>query len=224
MISPIFTTIVLTFGFIWIYMKVTTKNAGFNAESFLEREREANSVRKQPLTDLEYAEVSFASLPICRPAPNDLIEDLQNRLENICNAKFVNLTGFTNTDLKFKYGVANLPLLTEYDQNFTSLSRTLYELGHEYAITGDNDRAISFFEEGIRIQTDISNNFTELAKLYKEKSEPGKINSLISSAEKIRSITKKSTIDKLNDIMTDVRNNVNLEDIQTMFSDTPSSD
>ena len=222
MISPLFTTIVVGSAFIWIYMKVTTKNAGFNAEAFLEREREANNVRKQPLTDLEYVELNYDNLPVQAPAPNEMIAELQDRLSNMCNLKCVNLTGITNTDLKFKYGVANLALLTEYDQNFTNLSRTIYELGHEYAAIGDTDRAISFFELGIRIKTDISNNFIELAKLYKETSQIGKINSLIASAENIRSLTKNSTIEKLNDILIDVRSNVNLEDIQTMFSSSDS--
>ena len=59
MISPIFTTIVISFLSIMIYMKVTTARFNTGDDKRLEEERQANSVRRKSLDELEYINIPF---------------------------------------------------------------------------------------------------------------------------------------------------------------------
>lgn len=212
MISPIFTTIVLTFGFIWIYMKLTTKTVNKDTEKFLEREVRANKVRKQSLDSLEYIKIPIDEIKRPEPYPNERIAELTGILVSLSDKTIVNLTGISNTDLKLSYGAANLPVLTEYDQNFTQLCTTLYNLGLEYDSIGLREDAIKTFNLGVRLGTDISGNYTRLAEIYAEMGEFAEIQRLATSAEGIRSITRQSTISKLLDILDSNTSSVSLKD------------
>ena len=102
-----------------------------NSESaFWARENSANEVRKQSLEDLNYISFSFAPLSpdqlldnasLAVLMENPRISEITERLIALENSKIVNLKYITNTELKSTYGVANLALLTEYDQNYTDL-------------------------------------------------------------------------------------------------------
>ena len=201
MISPIFTTIVLTFGFIWIYMKLSTKNVGKEDEKFIEREVRANKVRKQPLDSLVYLTIPLEDIPHSGNYPSERIAELTQTLEELSHETIVNLTGISNTDLKLTYGAPNLPILSEYDLNFTKTCTTLYDLGVEYDTLGLKDEAIKVLNVAITLGTDISKNYTHLAGLYAERGDYAQIQRLITAADDIRSITKQSTVSKLLDIL-----------------------
>ena len=200
MISPLFTTIVLVFGFIWVYVKVTTKSVGSGTRDLLEKELKANSVRRQPLNTLNYIDFKEGSIPITEPAPNPRIEELQNNLKALYSKKIVNLTGITNTDLKLTYGPANLPDLTEFDSNYTKLATNIYDLGIELMAEGLTDTAEAVLDYGVSIGSDISGNYIALANIYVERQQYSKINDLIGRANLIQSLTKASTISKLEQI------------------------
>lgn len=200
MISPLFTTIVLCSAFIWIYMKATTNKIGSSTEELLDRERRANAVRRQSLDSLAYITLTDNDIPHIEHIPNDRIAGLIDTLNSLTNAKIVNLTGISNTDLKLMYGPSNLPALTQYDQNYTLLARTVYDLGMELYAEGLTDFAKSVFEYGIKIGTDISGNYIALANIYVESGDFAKVDNLITSAESIKSLTKTSTIAKLQEI------------------------
>ena len=56
-----------------------------------------------------------------------MINELNTGLiEALKEKKILNLSGFTNTDLKLEYGVGNLTELTDYDNNYVTLSRSLH--------------------------------------------------------------------------------------------------
>lgn len=201
MISPLFTTIVLVAGFIWIYMKSTTKNLNKGTEELLEKERLSNTVRRQPLNTLNYIDFNENSIPIITPAPNARIESLYNNLASLYSKRIVNLTGISNTDLKLTYGPANLPDLTEFDQNYTELTRNIYDLGIELDAEGLRSDAIKVLSYGVQIGTDISNNYIALANMYVEAKNYSEISKLIDHANMIHSLTKASTIRKLQEIL-----------------------
>ena len=141
MISPIFTTIVISFLAIMIYMKVTTNRFNTGDEKRIEEERLSNSVRKKSLDELDYITIPFDSLPFstkdgaessAEPGTEDTDPAIAKDEADILalkDKKIVNFTGISNTDLKFTYGAPNLPILTEYDQNFTELVRSLDSWG-----------------------------------------------------------------------------------------------
>jgi hypothetical protein len=201
MISPLFTTIVLVAGFIFVFMKITSEKPGDGIRSFRERERRADSTLKQPLDNLPFIQVPLDSIPSPEPAINEKCAALLAELNALAGKKIVNLTGISNTDLKLTYGAPNLPILTEYDQNFTSLCMDLHELGCEYKLTGHEDEAITTFNVAVNVGTDISGTYTTLAEMYAEKGLYVEIQRLINCADNIRSLTRTSTIKKLQNIL-----------------------
>lgn len=201
MISPLFTTIVIIAGFIFVFMKITSEKPGDGIRSFREKERRADSTLKQPLDNLPFIQVPLDSIPSPEPAVNEKCAAILNELNTLAGKKIVNLTGISNTDLKLTYGAPNLPILTEYDQNFTSLCMNLHELGCEYKLTGHEDEAIATFNAAISVGTDISGTYTTLAEMYAEKGLYVEIQRLINCADNIRSLTRTSTIKKLQNIL-----------------------
>jgi len=109
--------------------------------AFWEQEFSANHIRKHDLTDLTY--ITFQAEPFyplnlldSATCPeflerNPEVKEILPRFLFLENQKIVNLTEYTNTDLKLKYGVANLNILTEYDTNYNELITLI----HNYSKT-----------------------------------------------------------------------------------------
>ena len=102
------------------------KKSSEKAEAeFWARERMANSVRRKSLDGLDYITIPLESFPTHILRENSTVAECIETLEALTAQKIVNLTGYTNTDLKLEYGAANITALSEYDQNYTVLVRTL---------------------------------------------------------------------------------------------------
>lgn len=166
---------------------------------FWERESKANSVRKQDIEHLHYITIP-ENLPAIA-TDNFRINELLQQFEGMRAKKILNLTGMSNTDIKMKYGAANLPFLSECDDNFTELARITAALGHMLIDCNLTDEAAFFLELGIQWGSDISTNYTDLAAIYKQNSSPQKITNLINEANKLNSLSKDIIIKKLQAIL-----------------------
>lgn len=218
MIFP-FLTIFLIFATVtFVTMKRTSNNYKIEHEKYIERERLANSVRKQSIDDLSYISVDISNIPIIE-SDNERTIDLQKEISKLSELKIVNLSEYTNTDLKLMYGVANLPDLTEYDQNFTALCRLFYDLSRQYYNEGHIAEAKKLLEYGIKCGTDLNTHYLLLADIYENENRYDKIDELISYAENLKTLLKDSLIRKLKEKkdFADKMNNIiadeNLENI-----------
>ena len=138
-------------------------------QEFWDREKKANSVRKKPLDGL------------------DLLTYLSTQ-------PVVNLTGFTNTDLKLEYGTANITPLSQYDQNYTVLVRTLQQWADLLLESGLTEDAETVLAYAVSIGTDVSHTYYALAKIYAGREEYDKIADLILRAEELRSALRNSIV------------------------------
>ncbi|MBO4609556.1 MAG: hypothetical protein J5696_06740 [Lachnospiraceae bacterium] len=163
-------------------------------ESFWKREHDANEVRRKPLDDLIYVTPDTSSFPTDVLTDDPEIADCRRLVDELKEQKIVNLTGQTNTDLKLRYGVANLPLLTEYDNRYTLLVQTLQKWADRLWETGHTKEAIPILEEQVRIHADISSVYRKLAKYYRENGTPEKIEDLKKTAETLNSASKPSIL------------------------------
>ena len=68
--------------------------------NFWERESQANATRRKPLDNLDYITIPFEELPMEVLADDPKISEYLELLEELSQKKIVNLTGYTNTDLK----------------------------------------------------------------------------------------------------------------------------
>ncbi len=174
---------------------------------FWKHEIDANHVRKQSLDDLEY--IAFQAEPFYPLtllgsqisgdflASNPQVKEILSRFLFLENQKIVNLGRYSNTDLKYKYGVANLNLLTEYDSNFSELITLLHNYAELFLASDFEDQALTILEYAISIGSDISKSYILCANIYQENKQYDKLTWLKKEAEKISTSRKNSIVRKL---------------------------
>lgn len=125
-------------------------------------------------------------------AANEAIsEECKEILHSLSTQKIVNLTGYTNTDLKLSYGTANITCLTEYDQNYTLLVSTLQKWAEALYRGGAKKECRQVLEYAVSIGTDVSHTYFLLADLYDEEGESDLKCSLIEKASGLSSLSSK---------------------------------
>ncbi len=178
------------------FRKKNTRDQEAVEERFWTRENRANNTRRQDISGLPYITIPLEKFPIgiCE---NEEIKEYENTLQMLSGKKIVNLGTQTNTDLKLKYGPANLSTLTEYDQNFTVLCRTLVAYAEHLLKLGYEAEATGILEYGISCDSDISKNYLLLADIYKSHGRTAEIEALAEHASQLDSVMKNSIIKHL---------------------------
>ncbi len=170
-----------------------TKSAYEQAEQdFWEKERAANSVRRKSLDDLEYLTIPTDTLPLSLHTDNDTISSCIDTIVELSNSPVVNLTGISNTDLKLKYGTANITLLTLYDQRYTLLASTLQKWAAALMDLDEKEAARTVLEYAVSTKTDVSSTYKMLASIYASDHETDKIYSLIPVIDDLNTPLKES--------------------------------
>lgn len=194
----LFCFLVLCFEIMYHKKKSERKDAAAK-ENFWAREAEANSVRKKDITFLDYITIPLSTLPITDTEDDELLE-CQSTIQKLSTRKILNLTGQTNTDLKLEYGPANLPLLSEYENNYIALVNTLTAWGSRLVELEQHASAITVLEYAISIGSDVGRCFYLLANEYRKNNEIDKFDALIEKAESLSSLTSVSIVKKLKEI------------------------
>lgn len=166
-------------------------------EAFWKREEEANHTRRKSLDNLPYITIPLEELPLACHITDDataneiISEECKEVLRSLSTQKIVNLTGYTNTDLKLSYGTANITCLTEYDQNYTLLVSTLQKWAEVLYRGGAKKECRQVLEYAVSIGTDVSHTYFLLADLYDEEGESDLKYSLIEKASGLASLSSK---------------------------------
>lgn len=174
-----------------------------NTKNFWDAESKANQVRKADISNLAYLALDLSLLPM-----DALIPSLSHRakeLEKLASEKIINLSMYTNTELKLMYGPANLEALSYYDGNYLHLIRLLNSIGKELIELGNVSAAKEFLSYSLSIGSDISETFTLLAEIYKSKGRDNDIDLLIQVADRLETINKPTIINKLNNIKSNIK-------------------
>ena len=166
-------------------------------EEFQERERAANEVRRQPLDDLEYLVIPDEFYDFPADEASGEAAEARRILTNLKSEKIVNLTGLTNTDLKLRYGVANLPDLMRFDQNYTSLVRALQMYAAYLAGAGHETEAVKLLEYAVESKSDVSASYKLLGELYVKAGRSSDLDRLILRARELDSPMSASIVRKL---------------------------
>lgn len=192
----------IVFG-VWLTYQLSKSNKDNEKaeKEFWQREHEANSVRKKSLDSLNYIEIPMDKLPFAVLTDNEQVKSCIDQILALREVKIVNFTGLTNTDLKLEYGTANITVLSEYDQNYTLLARTLYTWGSLLYDAGYVTEAVLPLEFAISTGTDISGNYKLLATIYRDRGQVSKIEDLYLAAENLNSMMKKPILSLLSDIV-----------------------
>lgn len=167
------------------------------SEEFWAKEAAANNTRRKSLDNLDYIRIPFDDLPMNILPDHSVIKECQDTLKGLSSEPVVNLTGISNTDLKLQYGAPNIELLSQYDQRYTLLARTLQTWAKALYEEGYPDDAESVLEFAIQTRTDISSSYKLLASIYQSKGQSDKIRALIPVAEELNSPLKNSIVKTL---------------------------
>lgn len=194
---PIFASIIVFV--IWLAYEIKKHNKmGEKAQkNFWQKEAEANNTRRKPLDALDYISIPDFLLSLNVLPDDEKVQEDLYLLSTLNNQKIVNLTGFTNTELKLKYGAPNLTLLMEYDQNYTLLVRTLQHLSTALYDAGHVNDARVILEFAVSTKTDVSRSYFLLASIYKKEGTPEKIEHLIQVASSLQSAMKNTIVQTL---------------------------
>lgn len=178
------------------YQNRKAKNA---IEEFWNRESKANSVRRADISNLDYITLSLDKLPI-NEAKKLGFSDIYDELTRLSDKKFLNLSSYSNTDLKMMYGPANLDELSECDSNYSQLLRTLNKLSKEFIKIDKSELAKKVLEYSMEIGSDLSSDFEMLGRIYHEEKNTDGFKILEEKAGSISSLSKTLIINKLNHI------------------------
>lgn len=178
------------------FRKKSTRKQETVEQAFWDRENEANHVRKQDISGLPYITIPLEnfSMAIC---DNQLLKEYEQTLTDLSTKRILNLNGETNTDLKLKYGPANLEALTEYDQNFITLCRTLADYGKCLLDLGYTAEAKTVLEFGVSCGSDHSQNYRMLSELYVAEGNKDALSQLLAHAQELNAPMKSSIITHL---------------------------
>lgn len=166
-------------------------------KNFWKREAEANNVRRKPLDDVEYINIPLEKLPTDVLTEDETVADCIKEVRELSKLEIINLTGFSNTDLKLKYGVANLPFLSACDDRFTALVQVLQKWADYLWTKGLQEPSVTIMEYEVSIRADVGSAYRKLAKYYKNHNQADRVESLIEVATNLKSASSKSIVRSL---------------------------
>lgn len=194
---PLFLVTFIVF-IIWFRVKMKRNNSTISEENvtFWERERQSNFVRKKDISHLELLTVDLSQLPFI-DNPDEREEELTATVRKYADTRMMNLSGFSNTDLKEQYGTGNLEELTQWDQNFMYFIRSLNQWGVCLCKIKDYARSKVVMEYSVSIGSDISTVYTTLGEIYAREDNLAKIDELIELVAATDFLLKDAIIKKL---------------------------
>ncbi len=176
-------------AWVWYESHRTVNIAKKREEEFWEREREANSTRRKPIDHLDYIKLP-KDLPYELHTDNDDISACIRTIKELEGENILNLTGYSNTDLKLEYGAPNITELSRCDQNYTTLVTTFQKWADELLNLGEEAEAVKLMEFCVRTKCDVGKTYRLLAKYYLNNGEIDKYNALLTTIDETKSINK----------------------------------
>ena len=159
--NPVFTILFVLFVVIFtIYVKRWGNHQEEITNSFWEKERQANIVRKQDISKLDYITVPKEQLS------SKVHSTAENTFMQAASKKMLNLNGMTNTEVKLAYGTANLAELSEYDEAYSEYIASIPAYAQELIDASYIDAAKEILFFAIKHGADSKKIYEQLASIY----------------------------------------------------------
>ncbi len=186
---------------IWLKYQLSksSKDEYQTSTLFWEKENQSNFVRRKDISNLDYISIPLNELPFIDNASQEILY-VQDSIKKLATKKILNLTGYSNTDLKLTYGTANINALSDYDQNYTLLIRNLHKWASLLYDEGKIIESKTVLLFAVKCRTDISSTYILLATIYKDEKHPDKIQELIDIVNSQNSLIKETVLNSLNTI------------------------
>lgn len=171
-----------------------------NSEDFWAREAEANRTRKKDISQLPLLHVQESEIPLAE-TENESILYYIGHIRNLIKTPMIDLSEFSNTDLKLAYGVGNFKQLSEYDENFNHFLLALSNLALSYTEAGFLSEAQDTYRLAFYYGSQKVSDYTGLADVYLRMDQPERITSLIREVEAGAHPRKESVIQALQEVL-----------------------
>lgn len=118
---------------LWLHYEKakSTRNSERASKEFWDREEKANHTRNQDISNLPLFQLPENEVPLL-VCEDENVCYYQNLVKSCMEKPMMDLSEYTNTDLKLSYGVGNFKTLCEYDENFNALFLNLTNLSKAY--------------------------------------------------------------------------------------------
>ena len=150
---------------------------------FWEQELKANATRRQDISGLDYIIIPSEIIP------QNLHTEAEKNLLALTSCQMLNLKGQSNTELKLKYGVANLEALGQYEANFSRFQSILPVYAKELIEAGQKEDAVRLLEFAVEKEADATPIYRLLANLYQENNQKEKLLQLLEKAKALTSLS-----------------------------------
>lgn len=196
--------IICTFIFLgWMFYEhqKVRKSEQEATQDFWAREEEANRTRKKDISHLPLLSVKESEIPTVATS-EDTITYYIGQIQNIIKEPMLDLSEYSNTDLKLAYGVGNFKTLSDYDENFNSFLMNLSNLARAYAKSGFYEQARDTYLLALRYGSLKVSDYSELAQVYLDMDQPENITKIITEVEDGSHPRKNTIVDSLREVLT----------------------
>ena len=187
---PFFASFIVFIIWLSYVLSKARRRSARERDNYWEREAAANNTRRKPLDDLDYIHIPFDSLPMDILKEDETVAECHQALYYLAESPIVNFTGYSNTDLKLKYGTPNIGLLTRHDQNYTTLVHTLQKWAEKLYESGYTTQTRQILEFSVSTNTDVSGTYRILADIYSREGNEDGIRHLLEKAENLQSASR----------------------------------
>lgn len=199
--------LICTFIFIgWLFYesRKARKTEQTATQEFWAREEEANRTRKKDISHLPLLTIDESEIPAAVTSDDAIIHCI-GQIRKQIKEPMIDLSKYSNTDLKLAYGVGNFKTLSDYDENFNNFLISLSNLARIYTDSGFFEEARDTYLLALRYGSMKIADYTELAKLYLKMDQPGKISDMITEIEAGDHPRKNSIADMLREVLASYR-------------------
>ncbi len=183
---------------VWMHYekRKATKEAERKSKEFWDREDKANHTRNKDISDLPFFEPEHHRIPFIKTDDENILY-YQQRVRTCVEAPMMNLSEYTNTDLKLAYGVGNFKTLSDYDENYNAFLMNLSNLGKAYHTAGLLEEAEKTYLLCLDSGSDKSSDHLALANIYEKMNAPDRLSALISRVKESDLPRKDSLLSQL---------------------------
>ncbi len=165
---------------VWLHYKKNkaTKETKRQSKEFWQMEEAANHARNKDISQLPYFKPDINDIPMLK------LEDAncqfyQEQIRTCMKSPMIDLSDYTNTELKLAYGVGNFKTLSDYDENFNSFLMNLSNLAKSYCDMELWEEASLTYQLCIRYGSDKSTDYLALGNIYAHTNSRSKLETLI---------------------------------------------
>lgn len=191
---PIFFICMLIFvAWLWYERTKHSRLQAKRSQEFWDREEKANHTRNKDISGLPYLHINMEEIP-GENHSSHTISDAWEELNQLSKQPMLDLSEYSNTDLKLAFGVGNFKLLSDYDDNYNNFLVGLSILARRFSDISEDETAIICYQLVLKYGSRKITDYTALANLFIKADQPEELSALITNISQDETLERKEAI------------------------------